>query len=118
MPERTPPEQSAAFPVPGARENSSRVQDPTEVRGRAVVVNSRGLHARPCHSLARIALEFAGEIEICCEDRVADGKSILELMTLSAGHGSVLEFRARGHGAQDVIRSLVGMVDAGFQETD
>ncbi len=99
-------------------ENSSRVQDQSQASGRAVIVNSRGLHARPCHSLARIALAYSGEVEVTCEGRSADGKSILELMTLSAAHGCVLEFSARGEAAQDLIRSLVGLVESGFQETD
>ncbi|HTF90205.1 MAG TPA: HPr family phosphocarrier protein [Planctomycetota bacterium] len=94
------------------------MQDPIQASGRAVIVNSRGMHARPCHSIARIALAYAGEVEVTCEGRVADGKSILELMTLSAGHGCVLEFSARGAQAQDVVRSLVGLVEAGFQESD
>jgi phosphotransferase system HPr (HPr) family protein len=94
------------------------VQDSDVVRGSAVIVNSRGMHARPSHSLARIALAFPGEIEVVCEGRTANGKSILELMTLSAGHGCVLEFSARGAAAQEVIRSLVGLVESGFQETD
>lgn len=66
----------------------------------------------------RRSLEFPGEVEIRCEGRSANGKSILELMTLSAGLGAVLEFQATGEGAQDLVRSLVGLVQAGFQETD
>lgn len=81
-------------------------------------MNSRGLHARPCHALARLALAFGGDVEVLCDGRRANAKSILELMTLSAGQGSVLEFTARGDGAGTVVRSLVGLVEAGFQETD
>lgn len=84
----------------------------------ARVVNSRGLHARPCHAVARLALAFPGEVEARCEGRRANAKSILELMTLAAGHGTVLEFQARGEGARAVVRSLVGLVEAGFQEAD
>jgi phosphotransferase system HPr-like phosphotransfer protein len=39
-------------------------------------------------------------------------------MTLSAGKGAVLEFKATGEGAQDLVASLVGLVQSGFQETD
>ena len=83
-----------------------------------MIVNSRGMHARPCHSMARLALEFSGEVEVCCEGRRADAKSILELMALSAGHGCLLEFSARGAAAVELVRSLVGLVESGFQETD
>lgn len=94
------------------------MQTSTTASARASIVNSRGLHARPCHALARCSLDFPGKIEILCDGRSADGKSILELMTLSAGPGAVLEFRATGAGAQELVRSLVGLVEAGFQETD
>ncbi|MBK8178483.1 MAG: HPr family phosphocarrier protein [Planctomycetes bacterium] len=94
------------------------MSDAQLARGRATIVNSRGLHARPCQALARIALAFAGEVEACCEGRRANAKSILELMTLSAGPGTVLEFTARGEGASALVGSLVGMVQAGFQEPD
>ena len=83
-----------------------------------MIVNSRGMHARPCNALVRRSLEFAGQVEISCAGRTANGKSILELMTLAAGLGDALEFRASGEGAEDLVRSLVGMVEAGFQETD
>ena len=66
----------------------------------------------------RIALAFPGDVEVACDGRKANAKSILELMTLSAGHGCVLEFKARGPAAHEVIRSLVGLVEAGFQEPD
>jgi phosphotransferase system HPr (HPr) family protein len=70
------------------------VQASTTANAKAAIVNQRGLHARPCHTLVRCALEFSGQVEISCEGRTANGKSILELMTLSAGKGAVLEFKA------------------------
>jgi phosphotransferase system HPr (HPr) family protein len=94
------------------------VQASTTANAKAAIVKQRGLHARPCHTLVRCALEFSGQVEISCEGRTANGKSILELMTLSAGKGAVLEFKATGEGAQDLVASLVGLVQSGFQETD
>ena len=94
------------------------MQAPTTATACAAIVNARGLHARPCHALVRRSLELSGQVEIACEGRSANGKSILELMTLCAGLGAVLEFRASGDGAHELVRSLVGLVEAGFQETD
>ena len=82
------------------------------------MVNSRGMHARPCHALVRIALGFQGDVVVACAGRRANAKSILDLMTLSAGHGSRLEFQASGPDAPALVRSLVGLVESGFQETD
>lgn len=81
------------------------------------ITNSRGLHARPCHALASTALQFASEVRLSCEGREADGKSILELMTLEAGCGQELEVRARGTDARELLDALERVVAAGFGES-
>ena len=64
------------------------------------VSNAQGLHARPCHAVASRALSFQSELRIRSRGREINGKSILELMTLSAGPGTELELVARGPDAQ------------------
>lgn len=87
-----------------------------KVERRVAVVNQAGLHARPCHQLASAAL--AGKSMVCvrCEDREADGRSILELMTLLAPQGAVLEFVVEGDDAEAVAERLSQVVASGFGE--
>ena len=80
------------------------------------VVNAAGLHARPCHQIASAALAGRSEVRVRCEDREADGKSILELMTLAAPQGSILEFSAEGEDAEKVVERLSQVVASGFGE--
>jgi phosphocarrier protein len=87
-----------------------------EVRSSSRVVNARGLHARPCHALVSAALAFESSLRVACDGREVDGKSMLELMTLSAGQGALLEFTAEGADANELVSRLVQLVGTGFGE--
>jgi phosphotransferase system HPr (HPr) family protein len=89
-----------------------------EVRAVVRVVNPRGLHARPCHSLVTTALAYASSVRVRCGPREVDGRSILSLMTLGASAGEELEFCAVGADAAELVRALVALVEAGFSELD
>ena len=54
------------------------------------VVNANGLHARPSHAIVAKALEFGATLRLRVGARDANGKSILELMTLEAAMGTTL----------------------------
>ncbi len=87
-----------------------------QLRRTVAICNRQGLHARPCHSMVSIANRFPGELRVSCGERDVNGKSILELMTLNAACGSVLEISARGEGAGEVLDALEELVRTGFGE--
>ena len=80
------------------------------------VVNAQGLHARPCHAIVSRALAFQSELRIRARNREVNGKSILELMTLSAGPGTELELVARGSDAEALLAELERLFEACFGE--
>ena len=80
------------------------------------VVNAQGLHARPCHAIVSRALAFQSELRIRSRNREVNGKSILELMTLSAGPGAELELVARGADAEALLAELERLFESGFGE--
>jgi phosphocarrier protein len=82
------------------------------------IKNAAGLHARPCHAIVSKALAHESELWVACEGREVNGKSILELMTLSAPCDAVLQLRARGSDAAKLIAEITALVDAGFDEID
>jgi phosphocarrier protein HPr len=51
---------------------------------RCVIRNPSGLHARPAGKFAQAATAHAGAIRVCKGEKVANGKSILALLTLGA----------------------------------
>ena len=87
-----------------------------EVRRTVRVVNAQGLHARPCHAIVSKALSFHSELCIRSRTRAVNGKSILELMTLSAGPGTELELLARGPDAESLLQAIEALFRAGFGE--
>lgn len=87
-----------------------------EVHVAVQVVNDSGLHARPCHAVVRMALEYEADLRVGCGGRAVNGKSILELMTLAAGRGDRLELVATGPDAEALVAALERLVTEGFEE--
>jgi phosphocarrier protein HPr len=78
------------------------------------IVNPEGLHARPCHAIVSLALQYECSLAVECGEAVADGRSILSLMTLQACQGSQLGFKAEGEGAEELLERLQALVSGGF----
>lgn len=88
-----------------------------EVRRDVTISNPEGLHARPCHAVVATANAFVSTLEVRFDGRAVNGKSILQLMTLVAGPGAVLELVAEGEDADSCIAELVTLIESGFGET-
>ena len=84
---------------------------------RQVVVGMRqGLHARPADMLAREARKWQSRIELVAGSQRADGKSILEVLTLAAEEGTRVVVEATGPDAADAIAAIGGLFDRNFNE--
>jgi phosphotransferase system HPr (HPr) family protein len=81
-----------------------------------VVANSQGLHARPADMLAREARKWQSRIELVAEAQRADGKSILEVLTLAAEAGTRLVVEATGPDAQQALEAIGSLFERGFNE--
>ena len=80
--------------------------------------NRDGLHARPAHLFVQTANAYAARVVVGRQDggdRV-DGKSIMGMMMLAAERGAVLELLAEGPDADQLVRALVELIEAGFGE--
>ncbi len=78
------------------------------------VENPLGLHARPAALIAQACTEYKSEVTIRCDDAVASGRNVLQILRLHAIKGSVLEFSVEGpdeEAALERVRQLLtGMV--------
>lgn len=82
---------------------------------RTVTVNSEhGLHIRPCTQLAQLSMTFQSRVRLSHGTRSADGKSILELMTLGATCGTPLELEVEGADAAEAIEHIAGLFEKNF----
>ena len=53
-----------------------------------IVQHKVGLHARPASVFVQTASKFSSTITVSCEDRRANAKSILNVLTLGAHQGA------------------------------
>jgi len=74
------------------------------------VANLNGIHARPSYAIVSAALGFEATIELHCDGRVADARSILSVMTLGAAHGAAVEVFATGPQAQEAALRIVELL--------
>ena len=79
------------------------------------VLNEQGLHARPAARLAQAAQRFDASITIAMGGQSVDAKSILDILTLAAGHGANLELRAKGCDAGTALETLADLFKKRFQ---
>ena len=100
----------------GSSEHASSSRGRGDHVRKAKIVNPAGLHARPCHAIVSLAREFEAELQISNGVNGVNGRSILELMTLSAAQGDELELTASGADALALIEALCGLIEAGFVE--
>lgn len=72
-----------------------------------VTVNNRyGLHLRCCNEIARLAAGFSSKITLSSSRRQADAKSMLNLATLAAAHGTQLTVTAVGDDARQALEAM------------
>lgn len=81
------------------------------------IKNRMGLHARPAALFVQLANKFKCEISVIKEREEVNGKSIMGIMMLAAGQGTVLRIKALGPDAEAALSAIVELVDSNFGET-
>jgi len=78
--------------------------------------NKLGIHARPAAQLVKTANQFDADITIEKDGEEADGKSIMGLMMLAAGHGSILTVSTEGPQDQEALEAIGKLIESDFEE--
>jgi phosphocarrier protein HPr len=65
-----------------------------------------GLHLRAGAELTRVANRFKSRIQVSNGYRQVNAKSLLDLLTLGAIYGTVLEFSAEGEDASKAVQAI------------
>ena len=90
---------------------------PSMVTHTVTLRNKLGLHARPASHFVKIAGRYKEtKVELVREGEAINGKSILGVMMLAAGHGSMLEIRCDGPDEQSCLDELIELVNNKFYE--
>ncbi|MBQ3519424.1 MAG: HPr family phosphocarrier protein [Clostridia bacterium] len=80
------------------------------------VQNQVGLHARPATFFIQKANEFRSSIWVEKEERRANAKSLLGVLSLGITGGTDIRIIADGNDENEALAALVKMVEAGFAE--
>ncbi len=82
------------------------------------IVNTYGLHLRAAAKSEKLANSFRAEVWVDHRGIKGNGKSILDLVGLTAGYGATLNLEARGPEAEDAVSALAALVAARFHMPD
>jgi phosphocarrier protein HPr len=91
---------------------------PPTARRQVEIRNALGLHLRPADKFVRLAHQFQSEVRVFHKGQAYNGKSILDLTTLAAERGTLLEVEAHGPDAEQAVAALAALVQARFHEDD
>jgi phosphocarrier protein HPr len=82
------------------------------------ICNKLGMHARPAAQFVKRASKYASNIWVEKDDEQVNGKSIMGLMMLAAGHGAKLVVTAEGADAEEAVRELGTLIQNGFEDAE
>jgi len=86
------------------------------VKTEITISNKLGLHARASAKLTKLAGSFPCEVWMSKGDRRINAKSIMGVMMLAAGVGSLVELETDGEQEQEALEALVALIDDKFGE--
>ena len=91
---------------------------PGAITREATICNKKGLHARASAKFVQTVERFEAEIRVTRGHDSAGGTSIMGLMTLAAGPGTVLTIDAWGPQAVEAMDAVTALIAARFHEEE
>jgi phosphocarrier protein HPr len=88
------------------------------IQTQVTIVNKLGLHARAAAKFVGCAASFSSSIRAGREGNLVDGKSIMSVMMLAAGKGTVLDLHIDGDDEQDALDALTSLIANRFDEPE
>jgi phosphotransferase system HPr (HPr) family protein len=74
------------------------------------------MNLRACAAVAQVAGRFDSTVEFVRDGRAASGMSVLELASLAAESGTVLQLRAEGADAAAALATLARLFERNFDQ--
>ena len=76
-----------------------------------IIKNETGLHARPAASLVQFVKKYDESIEIILDNKVADAKSIFNVMSLGISKGTEVTLRVDGENEEKTLEEVVNFIE-------
>ena len=88
----------------------------SHLQTRLTLLNAMGLHARAAAAFVSALKGLEVEVIVSWQGQTANGRSVLDLLTLGAPQGSVLELQIQGVDADEALSTLTRLVANRFDE--
>lgn len=88
------------------------------IQTQVTIVNKLGLHARAAAKFVSCAAAFASTIQAGKDGQLVDGKSIMSVMMLAAGKGTVLDLHIEGRDEDAALEALQTLIENRFDEAE
>lgn len=82
------------------------------------IINKLGLHARAAAKFVGCAAAFSSVIQTGKDGALVDGKSIMSIMMLAAGKGTVLDLHIDGSDEEAALEALTTLIGNRFNEAE
>ncbi|MEK7720751.1 MAG: HPr family phosphocarrier protein [Elusimicrobiota bacterium] len=80
------------------------------------IINELGIHARPAGMIANTSSQFVCDIKLAKDGMEVNAKSIMGIMTLAAGKGSVIKVTANGKDEAAAVAAIADLFTRKFDE--
>jgi len=88
------------------------------IQTQVTIINKLGLHARAAAKFVGCASAFSSSILAGKNGDLVDGKSIMSVMMLAAGKGTVLDLKIQGDDEAAALDALQTLIDNRFDEAE
>ena len=88
------------------------------IQTQVTIVNKLGLHARAAAKFVACTSAFASEVQAGANGNLVDGKSIMSVMMLAAGKGTVLDLQIEGSDEQAALEAIRTLIENRFDEPE
>ncbi|HDY83370.1 MAG: HPr family phosphocarrier protein [Gammaproteobacteria bacterium] len=88
------------------------------IQTQLTIINKLGLHARAAAKFVNCTSSFSSSIEAGKDGQLVDAKSIMSVMMLAAGKGTILDLKIHGSDEEAALAALKTLIENRFDETE
>ncbi len=82
------------------------------------IKNKLGVHARAAALLVQTVNKFSAQVTFAKDGQIADGRSIMGVLTLAATQGSKIQVEASGEDAEQAVKAIERLIERRFNESE
>jgi phosphocarrier protein len=88
------------------------------IQTQLTIINKLGLHARAAAKFVSCSSSFSSSIQAGKDGQLVDAKSIMSVMMLAAGKGTVLDLEIHGSDEEAALAALQTLIENRFDEAE